>query len=122
VEENNIKLVAPLGIYPMSSSPVFTEKNINLAWPMRSSLISFLWTCMEKTNFKRKNDHGISAVLSSLMIMEEASIKDFVSKRYSTVRPWTIITAKCSVNEVSINFDGWRQNLCILSRELPLCR
>ena len=69
----------------MSSSPVLTEKNnINFVWPMRSSVVSFLVACMEKTILK---DHGISTVLSSPMSTEGANIKDFVSKRYSTVRP-----------------------------------
>jgi hypothetical protein len=58
----------------------------------------FLKDIYGENQLKRNNDHGISTVLSSPMIMEEANIKDFVSKRYSTMRPWTIITAKCSVN------------------------
>jgi hypothetical protein len=66
----------------------------------------FLTGMYGENQLKRNNDHGISTVLSSQKITEEANIKDFVSKRYSTVRPCTIITGKCSDNEVPINFDG----------------
>jgi hypothetical protein len=47
----------------------------------------FLTDVYGENQLKRNNDHRISTVLSSLMIMEEASVKDFVSKRYYTVRP-----------------------------------
>ena len=48
---------------------------------------AFLKVMYGETHIKRNNDHGITTVISSPMIMEEANIKDFVSKRYSTVRP-----------------------------------